>query len=460
MKDLKLNAQHDLAIIDGDLAFVEKVDADAQEQSVLLKTMKGEWFLDQTAGLDYVGKIWGNSSQLIRDAEIKSKLMALPGSKKLLEYVTTFDQAAGHLFVNYKILTDSGIVDSPVEVAIAPVVAPPVTPPADVAPTFTIQPSLSGEDKEGATKTCNPGTAAGTTPITTAYQWLRDGVDIAGETSNTYTQVYGDVGTVIGCRVTLTNVVTSISATATAVAAVKQSPELWVTSFWDASDLTTLANGDAVPELTDRNGVHDWTAPASNEATFDNTQGANKWFVDFDQLDDNYESASLAAEIDGVKSLSIGLCTTGVTQGSSLFRYAFGFGAASGSYFGGIYNRFAQHAGYYKIGTVMNEFIQLDASIDAVVFSMENVINAGSVVQSVFDNTSSTVGVVSAAGTALAVQMSMCTLGCRYFNGSKGFYSEMNFYFGWYHNAALTPSIRAMMNRYASDKGLTLSTTA
>src|SRR5690606_13340074 len=40
---------------------------------------------------------------------------------------------------------------------------------------------------------------------TYAYQWQKDGVDIEGETNNTYTVLLADVGSVLTCSVTGSN---------------------------------------------------------------------------------------------------------------------------------------------------------------------------------------------------------------------------------------------------------------
>jgi len=50
------------------------------------------------------------------------------------------------------------------------------------------------------------GTWAGTMPITFTYQWKRNGIDIVGETNTQYLTVLADLGTIITCLVTATNI--------------------------------------------------------------------------------------------------------------------------------------------------------------------------------------------------------------------------------------------------------------
>lgn len=55
----------------------------------------------------------------------------------------------------------------------------------------------------GETVSCQPGSWEG--DPTFAYQWLRDGAEIAGATGNTYEVTADDLGSVIQCRVTASN---------------------------------------------------------------------------------------------------------------------------------------------------------------------------------------------------------------------------------------------------------------
>jgi hypothetical protein len=50
-------------------------------------------------------------------------------------------------------------------------------------------------------------------PITYTYQWLRNGSDISGATSSTYTLVAADSSNLVSCKVTATNTVGSANAT-------------------------------------------------------------------------------------------------------------------------------------------------------------------------------------------------------------------------------------------------------
>lgn len=88
-------------------------------------------------------------------------------------------------------------------------VTDPITPVSK--PANTVAPSISSAstDSVGIIFTCSPGTWTGTTPITYAYQWLRNGATIPSATSATYTTSSPDADNEISCSVTATNVVDS-----------------------------------------------------------------------------------------------------------------------------------------------------------------------------------------------------------------------------------------------------------
>jgi hypothetical protein len=78
-------------------------------------------------------------------------------------------------------------------------------------PVNTVAPTLSpsGTQSTGTVITLGNGTWSGATPITFEYRWLRDNIVISGQTSNTYTLVSGDDGTVIKGEVRAINSVST-----------------------------------------------------------------------------------------------------------------------------------------------------------------------------------------------------------------------------------------------------------
>jgi predicted secreted protein len=82
------------------------------------------------------------------------------------------------------------------------------------APTNTVLPAISGVAQVGQVLTAYPGVWTAAPAFT--YQWKKDGVDIGGETDQTYTPVVGDVGSAITVAVTGTNSAGSATATSAA----------------------------------------------------------------------------------------------------------------------------------------------------------------------------------------------------------------------------------------------------
>jgi hypothetical protein len=82
-----------------------------------------------------------------------------------------------------------------------------------IAPFNTIAPVVSGTNTVGSLLTTTNGTWSGSLPITYTYQWLRNGLNISGATSSTYTLVTADSSNVVSCKVTATNSVGSANAT-------------------------------------------------------------------------------------------------------------------------------------------------------------------------------------------------------------------------------------------------------
>lgn len=93
-----------------------------------------------------------------------------------------------------------------------------VAPTSLAAPTNTLLSSIAGVLTQGAVLTALEGTWTGGPTFT--YQWKRDGSNISGATSKTYTLVAGDATKSISVAVTGTNAAGNASATSAATAAV------------------------------------------------------------------------------------------------------------------------------------------------------------------------------------------------------------------------------------------------
>jgi hypothetical protein len=104
-------------------------------------------------------------------------------------------------------------------------------------PVSTAAPAVAGTATPGVVLSCSQG-SWGNTPTTFAYQWLRNGVAIAGQTSATYTVQSIDEGTGLSCQVTAANAAGSSAATSTAALVPKPAPGVAVVTSASAKGAT------------------------------------------------------------------------------------------------------------------------------------------------------------------------------------------------------------------------------
>jgi len=85
-------------------------------------------------------------------------------------------------------------------------------------PVNTVAPAITGTAESGQTVTCSTGTWTGIPTITYAFQWKRNGVNIAlNAQAQGYKLIPTDVGQSITCQVTATNGSGSASATSNTI---------------------------------------------------------------------------------------------------------------------------------------------------------------------------------------------------------------------------------------------------
>jgi hypothetical protein len=89
----------------------------------------------------------------------------------------------------------------------------------DYPPSIIENPIISGATSLGSLLTCTQGYWNGTLPLTYTYQWKRNGVNITGATSSTYTIVIADSSANITCQVTATNIIGTSSASSNTITA-------------------------------------------------------------------------------------------------------------------------------------------------------------------------------------------------------------------------------------------------
>lgn len=85
-------------------------------------------------------------------------------------------------------------------------------------PVNSVLPAITGTTTVGQTLTCSTGTWSKSPSL--AYQWMRDGVVLPGETASTHLLVAGDAGALMSCAVIATKGGTQTVATSANTAAI------------------------------------------------------------------------------------------------------------------------------------------------------------------------------------------------------------------------------------------------
>lgn len=87
MIDIKVDDNDNIVIENGDIAIVKDAEEVEQSLKIRLKMWLGEWFLDESLGLDFLGKIFKkNYSKQDIDNEIKKVILGTFGVVRILAY--------------------------------------------------------------------------------------------------------------------------------------------------------------------------------------------------------------------------------------------------------------------------------------------------------------------------------------------------------------------------------------
>jgi SPP1 family predicted phage head-tail adaptor len=199
------------------------------------------------------------------------------------------------------------------------------------APVISGVPTISGTAEVGQLLTASAASVTGNPSPSRTWQWLRDGSNISGATSSTYTLVSADGGTGVSVRQTETNALGADDA-ASAVVEVPVSGFDPATLFasgeqgawYDPSDFSTMfqdtdgttpvtAVGQAVARINDKSG-------RGNHATQSNAtarpilrqDSSGFYYLEFDRVDDRLATASF------------NMASTAVTAAAAIIRSASG----------------------------------------------------------------------------------------------------------------------------------------
>lgn len=108
-RDLALDANGDLFLVGGDLAFVSGVESIRQDAECRLRLIRGEWFLAPDEGVPYFTDAFVKNPSLPRlRAVLTDTLLATPGIAAVQELELRFDPATRRLTGTFNATTDTG----------------------------------------------------------------------------------------------------------------------------------------------------------------------------------------------------------------------------------------------------------------------------------------------------------------------------------------------------------------
>ncbi len=113
MKDFLLEIGKDnynLQIIDFDFAFTSNLsEYVAQKLKIILKIFTGEWYLNNTIGIDYYGKVLVKNPNLGEIEDIyKIKILSVEGTDEITAFNLTFNTAIRQLIVIFTVTLTNG----------------------------------------------------------------------------------------------------------------------------------------------------------------------------------------------------------------------------------------------------------------------------------------------------------------------------------------------------------------
>lgn len=107
--DIEINKDGLLVLNGGDLSCVVDDDEIAQAVRLVLRTFRGEWFLNNTEGVDWFNKVFVKNPNLNDvQQEITDKVLLVDGVQSVIEYQQSLDTELRKLDVSFIVITTQG----------------------------------------------------------------------------------------------------------------------------------------------------------------------------------------------------------------------------------------------------------------------------------------------------------------------------------------------------------------
>lgn len=199
-----------------------------------------------------------------------------------------------------------------------------VTVPLPLQPINVVAPTVSGSAVQGETLTVNIGTWRGNPTPTYTYQWRRDGVAISGATSSTYVTTAPDVGTLITCSVTGTNVADAVTVVSSNSITVTPAGAPTITSQPSNSQVSPGANATfSITATGSPSPTYQWQISTNSGGSWSNIPGETSSSITLNAVtvgQNGYQYRCVATNV--VSSVNSNAATLFVVSNISAVRFS------------------------------------------------------------------------------------------------------------------------------------------
>ena len=110
-RDLLLTDAGDLDLSGNAAHLSSDLEAIRQSIAIRLRFFRGEWFLDETAGLPYFQEILIKNPQVpALQSVFRAELLKTPGVSSVESLSLVFDKPGRELAVTFRVMTDTGAI--------------------------------------------------------------------------------------------------------------------------------------------------------------------------------------------------------------------------------------------------------------------------------------------------------------------------------------------------------------
>lgn len=119
--DIKLDEDGDIYLVNGD-AQTTSIGAEdlAQRLRIRLNTFQGEWFMDNTLGIDWWNRVMGkNRSKMVVDALIQDAILKEPDALQIVSYTSSISTDR-KFSCSFRVRTEDGAISSAITFVLTP----------------------------------------------------------------------------------------------------------------------------------------------------------------------------------------------------------------------------------------------------------------------------------------------------------------------------------------------------